>query len=163
MLLHFCFHCNLALCIASALATTKLSGSEMYKHFVPYVQFKKCIQKASRNQRLTLRHNWYAVGHCCAAAIFNYRCKSASCVLSAPRLSQNSIFERLLGSCLLRASACNSCAVGTHVRERRRFSHLPMSANQRCSIAPIKVRHSAKQGVAYRHSMSRKAEMLHKL
>ena len=36
--------------------------------------------------------------------IVNYRSKSASCALSTLRFSQNSIFERLLGSCLLRAN-----------------------------------------------------------
>mgnify|MGYP003323659079 CR=1 FL=1 len=30
---------------------------------------KKCIQKASSNQRLTLKHNWYAARYCCAAAM----------------------------------------------------------------------------------------------
>ena len=84
---------------------------------------KSCIHTKGGNFNFILNHNWDAAGQCCAAAmaelpnhdmprsaarqknaIFNSRSKPASCAPSAPRLSHNSIFEQLLGSCLLRAS-----------------------------------------------------------
>ena len=49
--------------------------------------------------------------------IVNYRSKSASCALSTLRLSQNSIFERLLGSCLLRAEHWPSVLI-THLQKK---------------------------------------------
>ena len=48
--------------------------------------------------------------------IVNYRSKSASCALSTLRLSQNSIVERLLGSCLLRAEHWPSVLI-THLQK----------------------------------------------
>ena len=59
---------------------------------------KSCIQTKGGNLNFILNHNWDAAGHFCAAAM-------------APRLSQNSIFEQLLGSCLLRAPAVQKSQV----------------------------------------------------